>query len=675
DNHDGILELDDSVEIGVSVGVIYNLGDALFDISITPNRNDSLCVYGIARELSSAGLGDLKELEKPAIEERFESAIKLNVVDKNCPLFSFREIKNLKNKESPEWLKNRLLSVGINPKNTLVDIGNYVMLCFNSPLHCYDAGKIEGEINLRPARDGEEFVDLFNKTHRLAEGSTIIEDRSKKICLAGIVGAENSSSSLKTTSVVVECAVFDPVNTAKIGRQLNIQTDSRYRLERGIDYDMVQFALGYACKLITDICGGEISKTIRYEQSGYKDNLTKIIELPLDKVEKLLGIKIDEDIMINILTRQKYKIAREGDILRLEVPMWKNNIVVKEDIIDDIIRFYGYEHLGDGNFRKVDAFENNRNSFIKKLENKLSMVRKKLGINGMFEVISYVFTKKEDNELFTKTTDKLELLNPIISDLSYMRQNILINLINIIKKNNNRGFENLSFFEIGNLFTTNDLDKEKLVIGGVRSGQNRNKNHYKDDRKFDIYDVKKDLFDVLDIFGINTAKLLLTRETPDYYHNNRAGAVLLGKKILGYFGELHPNILKEFDLKQKAMVFEIFIDNIPGELITKSVERKSYIANDIQPVERSFAFVIDKNIKVGDILKEVLSLDKTLISNVKLFDVYQNKDNNSEKSIAFTVVIQSMEKSLDKEEIDRVSDVIIGMMKNNYNGKLRDGKS
>jgi phenylalanyl-tRNA synthetase beta chain len=675
DDHSGILELGDAVEIGDNIGDIYNLNDAVFEISITPNRNDSLCVYGIARELSVAGLGSLKELEKQVIQGKFDSKVKLSVRDENCPFFSFREIRGLKNGESPKWLKNRLLSVGINPKNALVDVSNYVMLCFNNPLHCYDASKIDGEINLRSAEDNEEFVDLFNKTHRLNKGNTVIEDGSKKICLAGIIGAESSLSSLETTGVIVECAIFDPINTAKTGRQLNIQTDSRYRFERGVDCGMTQFILDYACKLIVDICGGEISNVVRYEKDGYKESLTKIIDLPTDKIEKLLGIKIGEDVIIDILTKQKYKITQKDNVLRLEVPTWKNNIVVKEDIIDDIIRFYGYEHLEDDDFRKIEVFENDKNFFFKKLESKLYMVRKKLGSNGMFEVISYSFSKRKDNELFTKTTDKLELLNPIISDLSYMRQNILINLINIVKKNNNRSFENLSFFEVGNLFTVNDLDKEKLVIGGIRSGQDKDKSHYGDERAFDVYDVKKDMFDTLSIFSVDADKLLLTREVPSYYHNGHAGAVLLGKKPLGYFGELHPNIVKEFDLKQKIVVFEVFVDNIPSEFITKGVERKSYIANDVQSVERSFAFTVDKNVDVGDILKKVSASNKTLISEVRLFDIYQDEKNSDEKSVAFTVTIQPTEKSLSKEEIDKLSDVVINTVKDSCNGRLRDGKT
>jgi phenylalanyl-tRNA synthetase beta chain len=633
-----------------------------------------LCVYGIARDLSCAGLGTLKELERSFLQENFDSKIKLSVEDKNCPVFSFREIRNLNNKESPKWLKDRLLSIGVNPRNALVDIGNYVMFCFNTPLHCYDATKIEEKIVLYPAKDGEEFVDLFNKKHLLKNGNTVIADKKKSICLAGVIGAESSGSSIDTTNVIVECAIFDPINTARTGRQLNLQTDARYRYERGSDHNMIQFALDYTCKLITEICGGEISKTIRYEEENYKKSIEKTLELPLYRVEKLLGLKIEESVIMDILTKNGYKINRKKDILCLDVPSWKNNIMVREDIIDEIIRFYGYEHLRDDGFEKNDIYEQEGNLYFKKLDEKLHQTRKKLVNNGVFEIISYAFTKRKDNEFFTKTNDKLELLNPIISDLSYMRQNILINLINIIKNNNNRSLENLSFFEIGNLFTTNNIDQERIVIGGVRSGNNKDKNIYKDSRKFDIYDVKKDLFDAIGIFKIDASKLLINKNVPDYYHVNRSGAVIMGKTVLGYFGELHPKILKEFDVKQKIVAFELFIDNLPKKMIMGDNERKSYIPNDFQPIERSFSFIIKQEIGVGDIIKSVSSLEKELISDVKLFDIYQEENNKTEKSIAFTVIIQPTNKTLNKEEIDSISDKIVGMIRTSYGGKLKDGK-
>ncbi|MDR2760478.1 MAG: phenylalanine--tRNA ligase subunit beta [Rickettsiales bacterium] len=673
-DHRGIIDLSPDIPLGMGAGEIFGLNDVLFDISITPNHNDCLCVYGIARDLSCAGLGKLKQLKQPALAEKFRSGVKLSVNDKNCPLFLFREIKNVKNRESPEWLRKRLISIGVNPRNALVDAANYVMYCFNAPLHCYDADKIIGGINLCPAKNGEEFVDLFGKKHSLGDGNTVIADDEKKICLAGIIGAESSLSSMETKNILVECAIFDPLNTAKTGRQLNIQTDSRYRFERGSDYNMVKFSLDCVCELIMDICGGEASEVIKYEEKDYKKSVARTLELPLDRVEKLLGIAIDKKTITNILSKSGYKINFEKDIFKLEIPTWKNNILVREDVIDDIIRFYGYEHLRDEDFKKNDVFEKEGNAFVKNLSDKIHGIRKRLAINGLSEVISYSFTKRRDNEFFAETTDRLELLNPIISELSYMRQNILINLINIVRKNNNRGFENISLFEVGKLFTTNEINREILAVGGIRSGQNKEKNAFKDGRDFDIYDVKKDLFDVLDVFSIGEDKIFIDKKTPDYYHPGRSGAVLLGKTVLGYFGELHPTVSGEFSLKRRTMVFEVFLNNLPERFIMGKAPQKTYAANDLPPAERSFAFAVGLGVNAGDILRDVRSLDKELIEKVSLFDVYQGEKNGDEKSIAFQVTIQPKIATLNRGEIDELSEKIISFVEKKYGGKLRDGK-
>ncbi len=277
DDHNGIYEVDDNFEIGTNIADILNLNDTIIDIDITPNRGDCLGVYGIARDLAAAGLGELKKYSEfnIKINETYKSDVKLNVEDKNCPVFTFREIKNVKNCESTNWLKERLRVVDINPKNALVDITNYIMMSFNKPLHCYDKEKINGSLNIKQASEGENFSDLFDRNYNLPEGATLICDDEKILCLGGIIGAKVSGSSLETSDIIVESAIFDAINTAKTGRKLNLQTDSRYRFERGSDYDTVEFALNYACKLITEICGGEVSEIVKFEKENYKESLNK----------------------------------------------------------------------------------------------------------------------------------------------------------------------------------------------------------------------------------------------------------------------------------------------------------------------------------------------------------------------------------------------------------------
>ncbi len=673
EDHNGIYEVDNKFEIGTNITDILNLNDTIIDIDITPNRGDCLGVYGIARDLAAAGLGELKKYNEfnVKIDETYKSSIKLNVIDTNCPVFTFREIKNVKNCESPDWLKERLRVVDINPKNALIDITNYVMMSFNKPLHCYDKAKIVGNINIKQSIEGKNFLDLFDRSYNLPEGATLVCDDEKILCLGGIIGAKISGSSLETTDIIVESAIFDAINTAKTGRKLNLQTDSRYRFERGSDYDTVEFALNYACKLIIEICGGEVSEITKYEKENYKESIVKKFNLDFDYIEKLIGIKFDKNEVLNILERLNYKAIINKNNISVLVPYYKNNIIVKEDIIDDIIRIYGYDKLENNDFKDTKVFEKDGNLFNKCLEKKLYRIRQKLAENKLIELISYSFLDKKDDEYFLETNEDLDLINPITRELSHMRQSLLTNMMNIIKKNNNRGFNNLSFFEIGRIFNKCKIDDESTVIAAVRTGNNCEKNIYEKSRNFDIFDIKKDLCDILNILGVNAEKIPIIRNTPKYYHPNRSGAIIIGKNIIGYFGELHPKIMEHFNLKNRVVAFEMFVDKLPKKIILEEKSKIGFKPNDFQIIERDLAFIMDKNIEVGNIVIDMYKLDKDYINNIRIFDIYEKPDD-TKKSVAFNIKIQPKDKTLEKEQIDNIIEKIINLLVNKYNCILRD---
>lgn len=673
EDHEGIYEVNKEVELGTNIADILNLNDPIIDVDLTPNKGDCLGVYGIARDLACAGLGRLKSYSDFSckINNDFDTSIKINVEDSNCPVFFCREIKNLKNCESPDWLKNKLKICDINPKNALVDITNYVMLSFNKPLHCYDKTKVEGNINVKSSTKNEEFIDLFDRKFNLPEGATLICDSEKILCLGGIIGAKASGSSLETTNVIVESAIFDAINTAKTGRKLNLQTDSRYRFERGSDYDVVEFALNYACKLILDICGGEVSDIIKYEKENYKTTISKKFELDFNYLNKLIGINFDKQKVLTILENYGYKVNESGDILNISVPFYKNNILVKEDIIDDIVRIYGYDKLDNGGFTDVKMFEKDGNSYVKGFERKMYQIRQNLIENGLVELISYSFLDKKDDEFFAESSDELDLINPIISDFSHMRQSLLTNMMRIIKRNVNRDFHNLSFFEIGKIFTRCKIDSEINIVAGVRYGNNCNKNIYEKTRSFDVFDVKKDLFDVLEVFGINGDKIPITKETPKYYHPNRSGALVMGKNIIGYFGELHPEITEHFDLKNRLVAFEVLLDKLPKKLFLDEKIKSGFKPNDLQIIDRDLSFIVDKNIEVGNLIKEIYGINKEFIQDVSIFDIYE-KFGESTKSVAFNIKIQPKQETMDKQQIDEIINEIIDLLNKKYNCILRD---
>ena len=676
EDHEGIIEVDNSIEIGTPVAEIFNLNDCLFEISITPNRAEALSVYGIARELASAGIGKIKPLPSIEFIPTFNSSIGLKVVDSNCPVFSFTEIKNIKNCESPDWLKKRLEAIGQGTRNAVVDISNYVMFSFNTPLHCYDADKINNDkVIVRPANDKEEFIDLFNEKHTLPAGATLIADDKKILCLGGILGSNSSGSSSETKRVLVECAIFDAINTAKTGRTINVQTEARYRYERGSDYNAIEYSLKYTNFLIKQICGGEISNIVKYEKENYKNDIVKILDLRFSNIKNLIGTEISKVKVLEILETSGYKVEEKSDdLMTITVPTWKNGVVVKEDIIDDIVRFYGYDNLEEKDFVDSHIFEQEGNKFNNDFKSKLFKIRKLLAISGMTEVVSYSFLRENENELFVdKNNEMLKLLNPIVEDLSYMRQNILTNLISFIKKNNNRDFKNIALFEIGNVFIDNESCHEKMMLGGVRSGNYNDKNIYENSRKVDVFDVKKDLFDILTLFNINATKLTIEKNVPKYYHPNCSGIIKMGKDVLGCFGEIHPQILKEFEIKEKVVAFEVYLHNIPRKMFENNSEKKSFVINNFQPIERSFAFLLDKKIEVGQLTNEIYSLNKEFITNVKLFDLYQD-NSREQKSIAFSITIQPKTENLTKQQIDSISDKVIEYISTKYNGVLRDGK-
>jgi len=569
-----------------------------------------------------------------------------------------------------------LQAVGINPKSALVDITNYVMLVLNRPLHCYDADKIQGNFLIKKAEGNEKFLALDKNEYSLPKNATLICDTSNNILgLGGIIGGNLTASSNDTKNIVLESAIFDPLNIARTARSININTDAKFRFERGVDKNISELALNFAAYLIMSICGGKSSEIVRGISNSYDKN-SRIMDFDISNVERVLGLKIERQTIINILKNLGYGVEEDLNnlnILMLTLPSWRPDISVKETVVEDIIRIYGYDNLKETKINLEKAGENQSNIENKLFHNKLWEISSFLASKGLTEVISWSFMKEDLAAEFAPINDNLKIQNPISSELSYMRPTIIPNLMSIAKYNQDRDIDSISIFEKGKFFLNTKPEGQKRMIAGIRVGLTCEKDIYNSSRPYDIFDVKKDLLDALNVFGINGESLNITNDSPDYYHPSRSGAIKIGNIILGVFGEIHPVKVAKFGLKNKVNAFELYIDNLPKIKLSGITQKKKYIINDLQPVYRDFAFIVDSSIEVGKIIETVRKVNKELIKGIHIFDIYQGKNiEDNKKSIAFSIKIQPILKSLTTDEIDAISNKIIKEIIEKFEGVLRD---
>ncbi len=656
---EGIIEIDEKWEIGTKITEVFGLNDAIIEINVTPNRGDCLGVIGVARDLAATGIGKLKNTQITKTDSKFLPTISINnSAIESCSYAAFRQIRNVKNCESPKWLKEKLASVGINSISAIVDITNYVMLTLNRPMHAYDANKINGDVTIRLASQNEKFISLKNDEFTLDEKMLVIADDKKVIGLAGITGSSSSGCDLDSSDILLESAFFKPSSISYTGRKLNILSDARFRFERGVDESTCETGIELATKLILEICGGEASEVkIIGEKSPIKE-----ISFDVDKIKKLIGVEVSTENTIKILSDLEFKteIISNNNLL-VKIPSHRHDISISEDLIEEVVRISGYNSIEK---KEIPSVTNSASKNI----NILHQVRSKLSNLGMIETISWSFVDENLVEVFTEKKPDLILKNPISIELNHMRPTLAIGLLESYRKNLVRNFANLSLFEIGNIFT----NQQKLMIAGLRAGKNKEQNHFHDERDFDVFDVKKDFAEVVEIFGLRAENLQInTNELPKYYHPHRSASLKLGKNIVGYFGEVHPNITKKFDIKNRVNLFEIFVDSLPQT--KKSYNNKPYISNDLQVVERDFAFILPKDQLVGDITKTIFSCEKQLITSVNIFDIFSGKNiAEDKKSVALRVKIQPLEKTLTSEEIDLISKKIIESVTKNYNATLRE---
>ena len=667
----GIVELNKSFENKIGKKYFNSSSENVIELSITPNRPDCLGIRGIARDLSASGFGKLKEYKIKRTKYKSRQSTKVQIVkSKNqaCTIFGSCLIKNITNQESPDWLKKRILSLGLRPISAVVDVTNYVMFDINRPLHAYDIDKIKTGIIVRNSKKGEKFTALDNKVYMLENDMCVISDHDGVLGLGGIIGGTRSSTEFETKNILLESAYFNPEITRKTSKKLNLDTDAKFRFERGIDPDSIVLGLQKAAQMIVDICGGEISQ-IDINKTK-KHEIKKILFDP-SLVSKTIGIQIKLNEVIKILHNLGFKINKKNKNLEVLIPNWRPDIFDQIDLVEEVIRIKGFDKI-----QSINPEKERLKPTLNFTQKHLHLAKRSVASKGYLEAITWSFTDEKINKFFLENISPIRLANPISSDLNVLRNSIYPNLIYYLKKNIDRGFENLSLFEIGPTFHGKNPGQQKTVICGIKIGNVSEKNWNEEDRVFDIFDIKKDTIQTLVELGLDRENVSIYVKTPQYYHPGKSGAIFPKndqKNIIAYFGELHPSIIKDLDIKTNSIHgFEIFLDNLVNyKSKNKKIKSKINIS-DFQKSERDFAFVINKSFKSQDLVEVIVNVDRSLIQKVQIFDVYEGENIPSDKkSIALSVTIQSSIKTLDEQDLNQITKKIISTVENKTGAKIR----
>lgn len=647
----GIIELSDDYQIGES----FFSCDTVIDINITPNRGDCLSVYGIARDLAATGIGKLKIIEtNKRIPNSTSSPITLEVTDGES-FIACRYISGIKNVESPKWLKDKLRSIGLRSISTIVDVTNYIMISFGKPLHAYDADKIGNKLIVQKVTEQKEFIGLNGKCYLLNQGAGIIADGKNIHAIAGIIGAECSQCSPSTKNIFLESAWFNPISIANTSRSIGLSTESAYRFERFVDPEFVISGLDIATEMILNICGGIASDVVF---AGNLPKLQNTICFDYKKVGELGAVDISSEEILNILTKLGFVVKKGNDFWNVLTPSWRSDIKIADDLIEEVIRIYGYEKIKEIALHICDAQAQST------IQDKLRIL---MSSRGMNEVLTWSFMDEKKAEEFGYFNKRFLIANPLNNNLNIMRPTIIPNLLQVTKNNITRNIDDLAVFEIGPVYNESFiLDEQQFIISGIRSGQNLPRNLYKTDRKVDVFDVKADFMSVLHFFNIDY--ISISECNIPYYHPGKSATVYLNNIILGYFGELHPNIKNSYEFKQDIMCFEIMlngIDKLP-------VKNKQYIGYQYQNAKRDFAFLVSKDTAIGSIINSIKSCNLSIITEVLVFDVYEKiNDYPNKKSVALSVTFHSPDYTLIEDEIKKAFETIIDAVYKSTGGKLR----
>ncbi|WP_407177719.1 phenylalanine--tRNA ligase subunit beta [Bradyrhizobium sp. STM 3562] len=671
ENHDGIMELPADAPVGKSYAEWAGLGDPVIEINLTPNRPDCTGVHGIARDLAAADMGKLKEPAIKPIKGEFPCPVKVTVDDENlCPGFALRLVRGVKNGPSPKWLQQRLAAIGLRPINALVDITNFMTFDRARPLHVFDARKVKGNLVVRRGREGESLLALDGRTYKLDSSMCVIADEHGVESLAGIMGGEASGCDENTTDVLIESALWNPINIAQTGRKLGINSDARYRFERGVDPAFMVPGLELATKMVLELCGGTPSENVVVGKAFADD---RVVDFPLTEVKRLAGLEVSLTETRRILSHLGFMMAGNGAVVKVAIPSWRSDVEGKADIVEEIVRIVGVDKVPETPFERGEA---PRKPVLTPIQLRTRRAKRAAAARGMVEAVTWSFISKPAAELFGGGKSELALANPIAADLSDMRPSLLPGLIAAVQANVDRGFSDVALFEVGQVFRGDRPEDQFVAAAGVRHGFATSQGigrHWSSSKTADAFDAKADALAVLAEAGAPMQALQIVPGGPTWLHPGRSGTIQIGpQNVLGYFGELHPRTLEVLRADGPLMAFEIILDRIPLGKQRPTRAKPPLELSAFQPVSRDFAFIVDRDVKAGDIVRAAQGVEKKLITDVSVFDVYEGKGiDEGKKSIAIAVVMQPREKTMTDEEIEAVATKIVAEVARKTGGTLR----
>ncbi len=668
DDHEGIIDLPADAPVGKPYVELMDLGDPVVEIAITPNRPDALGIRGVARDLAAMGVGTLKPWPVKPVKGTFQSPIAWKIApDGNaCPFVVGRYFRNVTNRPSPEWMQRRLVAIGLRPISALVDITNYVTYDLGRPLHVFDADKLAGDLTMRLAREGEEILALDGKTYKLDPSITVIADANGAHGIGGVMGGENTGCTPETKNVFLEVALFDRVKVAAAGRMLGIQSDARYRFERGIDPESVLWGAEIAAKLIAECCGGEASEPV---SAGEMPKWQRSVSFRPKRLETLGGVAVPPADAKRILSALGYETTNDaGESWTVAIPPWRMDSEGEADLVEEILRIHGYDKIPPVSMTPGRL----PHQTVTPHQRRTRLARRALAARGMLEAVTWSFMNAKEAPLFLSgNRGPILLANPISADLDAMRPSIVGNLLRAAQRNADRGVANAALFEVGPQYAGTEPDDQTLVAAGLRQGETPR--HWAEKaRKVDAYDAKADALAALEAAGGPVGSVQTAAEAPPWYHPGRAGTFKIGNVALAYFGEVHPRVLKALDADGPCVAFEVFLDRLPPAKAKAGKARALLKPSQFQPVERDFAFVVDAGVPAEKVQRTAHNVDRALITAVSIFDAYAGPGiPEGKKSVAIAVTIQPTEKTLTDAEIEAIGTKIVAAVQKQTGGTLR----